>query len=46
MENPMDEQITAVVYEPPMLVEVGEFSEDTLGTGATGMDSNARYFGA
>ncbi len=31
MEIRTNEQITAVVYEPPVLVEVGEFSADTLG---------------
>ncbi|MGH3996657.1 MAG: lasso RiPP family leader peptide-containing protein [Pseudonocardiaceae bacterium] len=29
----MDEQATHQVYEPPVLVEVGQFSEDTLGEG-------------
>jgi hypothetical protein len=29
----MDEQTTVTVYEPPVLVELGEFSEDTLGFG-------------
>lgn len=28
----MDEQTTHQVYEPPVLVEVGQFSEDTLGS--------------
>ncbi len=27
----MDEQTTHQVYEPPAMVEVGQFSEDTLG---------------
>lgn len=31
MEVRTEEQLTAVVYEPPALVELGEFSEDTLG---------------
>ncbi len=31
----MDEQMTATVYEPPVLVELGEFGEDTLGNGHT-----------
>lgn len=29
----MDEQTMHQVYEPPVLVEVGQFSEDTLGRG-------------
>ncbi len=29
----MNEEQTIPVYEPPALVEVGEFSEDTLGYG-------------
>ncbi|MFD9903087.1 lasso RiPP family leader peptide-containing protein [Streptomyces sp. NPDC059063] len=29
-----DEQDTAAGYEPPALVAVGEFSEDTLGFGS------------
>ncbi|MGH3832260.1 MAG: lasso RiPP family leader peptide-containing protein [Pseudonocardiaceae bacterium] len=33
MEISSNEQITTAVYEPPMLVEVGEFNEDTLGDG-------------
>lgn len=28
----MEEQTTHQVYEPPVLVEVGQFSEDTLGS--------------
>ncbi len=31
----MDEQTTATTYEPPVLVELGEFGEDTLGLGST-----------
>ncbi|MGH3694311.1 MAG: lasso RiPP family leader peptide-containing protein [Pseudonocardiaceae bacterium] len=27
----MDGQATATIYEPPILVELGEFGEDTLG---------------
>jgi hypothetical protein len=30
MEIRTNEQATGVVYEPPVLVKVGEFSEDTL----------------
>ena len=30
----MDEQTTATTYEPPVLVELGEFGEDTLGAGS------------
>jgi hypothetical protein len=29
----MDEQTTATIYEPPMLVELGKFNEDTFGSG-------------
>lgn len=29
----MDEQTTVTVYEPPVLVELGGFGEDTLGNG-------------
>lgn len=29
----MDEQTTPTIYEPPALVELGEFGEDTLGEG-------------
>lgn len=29
----MDEQTTATIYAPPMLVALGEFGEDTLGHG-------------
>ncbi|MGH4033986.1 lasso RiPP family leader peptide-containing protein [Actinomycetota bacterium Odt1-20B] len=29
----------SVVYEPPALVEVGDFSEDTLGFGTKSFDS-------
>lgn len=29
----MDEQTTITTYEPPVLVELGEFGEDTLGLG-------------
>ncbi|MGH3869775.1 MAG: lasso RiPP family leader peptide-containing protein [Pseudonocardiaceae bacterium] len=38
MENTVKEQVTTAVYEPPMLVEVGEFSEDTLGISDSGSD--------
>ncbi len=38
----MDEQTTAVIYEPPVLVELGEFGEDTLGVGEAFPDSYAR----
>jgi hypothetical protein len=31
MDNPTYEPITAAVYEPPVLVEIGEFNTDTLG---------------
>lgn len=40
----MDEQMIPEVYVPPMLVEVGEFSEDTLGFKGTKADHY--YFGA
>lgn len=35
----MDEQTTATTYEPPVLVELGEFGEDTLGFGHIQPDS-------
>lgn len=38
----MEPQITEVQpepYEPPSLIEVGEFSEDTLGFGSKPLDS-------
>ncbi|MGH3694705.1 MAG: lasso RiPP family leader peptide-containing protein [Pseudonocardiaceae bacterium] len=38
----MDEQTTAVLYEPPVLVELGEFGEDTLGAGMAFPDSYGR----
>lgn len=34
----LDGQPPAVVYEPPVLVEVGEFREDTLGGGMCNWD--------
>jgi hypothetical protein len=47
----MEEQITVitnepsvVIYEPPVLVELGEFGEDTLGLGRSYPD-NAAYQG-
>ena len=44
MENPTTEQATAEVYEPPMLVQMGEFSEDTLGgPGLTQPDAHWVY---
>ncbi|MEV0087339.1 lasso RiPP family leader peptide-containing protein [Saccharopolyspora sp. NPDC050642] len=39
----MTEQTFTDVYIPPMLVEVGEFNEDTLGSGFFGGDSFAEY---
>ena len=41
MEHPTNEQITASVYEPPILVEVGEFSENTLGASGIFHDFSA-----
>ncbi|MEU5052609.1 lasso RiPP family leader peptide-containing protein [Streptomyces sp. NPDC021096] len=35
----MEEQVYADLYEAPALVEVGEFSEDTLGFGSKPLDS-------
>lgn len=32
MENSLNERVTTEVYKPPVLVKVGEFNEDTLGT--------------
>jgi hypothetical protein len=43
MENRTNEQFTDEVYEPPVLVEVGEFSEDTLGLGARGYDAVGQF---
>jgi hypothetical protein len=41
----MDEQTMVTVYEPPVLVELGEFSEDTLGTGPPmRRDSHSRVY--
>ncbi|MGH3866720.1 MAG: lasso RiPP family leader peptide-containing protein [Pseudonocardiaceae bacterium] len=37
----MDEQTTATIYEPPVLVELGEFGEDTLGFGQNSPDNVA-----
>ncbi len=37
----MNEQTTTTVYEPPVLVELGEFSEDTLG-GYPGSQTDSR----
>ena len=34
----MEEQTTVPVYEPPVLVELGEFGEDTLGGGGFRFD--------
>jgi hypothetical protein len=39
----MTEQTTAV-YEPPVLVELGEFSEDTLGI--TGQNTDGQWYQA
>ncbi|MGH3825468.1 MAG: lasso RiPP family leader peptide-containing protein [Pseudonocardiaceae bacterium] len=38
----MDEQTTTPVYEPPALVELGEFGEDTLGAGQAFPDSTGK----
>jgi hypothetical protein len=48
----MDEQTTAPayespayeppIYEPPVLVELGKFGEDTLGSGGAFADSSGR----
>ncbi|MFK0226642.1 lasso RiPP family leader peptide-containing protein [Streptomyces sp. NPDC090303] len=40
----LNEQETPVVYEPPALVAVGEFSEDTLGFGSKPIDSYGLSF--
>jgi hypothetical protein len=32
-------QTTAAIYEPPVLVELGEFGEDTLGYGRNSPDT-------
>jgi hypothetical protein len=44
MENSTHEQITDAVYEPPVLVEMGEFSEDTLATVPPNIDGVAGRF--
>jgi hypothetical protein len=41
-EQMMDEPVTVTVYEPPVLVELGQFGEDTLGSGQAFSDSNGR----
>ncbi|MGB6162870.1 MAG: lasso RiPP family leader peptide-containing protein [Pseudonocardiaceae bacterium] len=40
MENPTYEQIAVAVYEPPVLVEMGEFSTDALSGGRFSFDGN------
>ena len=35
----MDEQTTAPLYEPPVLVKLGEFCEDTLSGGVDTIDT-------
>ena len=42
MEIVMDEQTT--IYEAPALVELGEFSADTLGEGENAYDGEAGLF--
>jgi hypothetical protein len=34
----MDEQNAAPVYEAPVLIELGAFTEETLGLGGVGFD--------
>ncbi len=41
-EQTRDEQVTVTAYEPPVLVELGEFGADTLGGGQAFSDSNGR----
>ncbi|MFI8434694.1 lasso RiPP family leader peptide-containing protein [Streptomyces sp. NPDC079020] len=43
MEN-TEEKVIADLYEPPALVEVGEFSEDTLGFGFRYPDAAGQLF--
>ncbi|MGP4019724.1 lasso RiPP family leader peptide-containing protein [Saccharopolyspora sp. 5N708] len=40
----MDEQTRTEVYEPPVLMAVGEFSEDTLGFPYGGNWDTTAYF--
>ncbi len=40
----MDEHSTVATYEPPELVELGEFNEDTLGPLGNDLDSYASSF--
>lgn len=35
---------TVRIYEPPVLVELGKFGEDTLGGGGTNSDGQHAYF--
>lgn len=44
MDIRTNEQITAAVYEPPALVELGEFSEDTLGSGPVVIVDSTVFF--
>ncbi|MGH3831977.1 MAG: lasso RiPP family leader peptide-containing protein [Pseudonocardiaceae bacterium] len=46
MDIRTNEQTTTAVYEPPMLVELGEFNEDTLGAGGRAADSLFQEQGA
>jgi hypothetical protein len=39
----MDEEMTAVPYETPALVELGEFGEDTLGYGTGEYDFTTEF---
>ncbi|MGW5003098.1 lasso RiPP family leader peptide-containing protein [Streptomyces hydrogenans] len=38
-QEAFNEQESSAIYEPPALVAVGEFSEDTLGFGSKPLDS-------
>ncbi|MGH3776964.1 MAG: lasso RiPP family leader peptide-containing protein [Pseudonocardiaceae bacterium] len=41
----MDERTTATLYEPPLLVELGEFGEDTLGATGENCDGETSFDG-
>ncbi|MBV8933304.1 MAG: lasso RiPP family leader peptide-containing protein [Kutzneria sp.] len=41
----MDEQVPVDVYQPPAVVELGEFGEDTLGAGGWTYDDIQHYGG-
>lgn len=40
----MNEQTAVPVYEPPALVALGEFTQETLGGDPHGIDDHSGYF--